>query len=368
MEKKPETHLGVIESLSLGFRVAATRPWLLAISVLLDLFLWLGPRVSVGPLVNRFLSALEIPPEMPPELIDMVAFSQETLGQIGSEWNLLSLLSRGIVTVPSFMAPGGIRSLAASPFGAGGQVLALGTIGSAVGWAVVAALSGLLLGGLYLLLIATEVRLLPIAARPAVADETDDGEELISEPDRPFWARLGRTWLSFLLLGLLLVVVSLLIIVPISLLSGVLALVSPSFAIGATSLLSLATFTIVMWASFVLSFTGEAIVYDQSRPLLAMWQSAFVVWRNLWPTMGLMLISYVIGAGFTFIWDRLASWIPAVGSGELQATTWGTIVGILGTAFMGVGLSAAALIYYANRRLVISAMPRIRVPGRPPPE
>jgi hypothetical protein len=41
--------------------------------------------------------------------------------------------------------------------------------------------------------------------------------------------------------------------------------------------------------------------------------------------LGLVLLSYVIGAGFTFVWDRFAN------------TTWGTAPGTLRTACIGAG-------------------------------
>ena len=87
-----------------------------------------------------------------------------------------------------------------------------------------------------------------------------------------------------------------------------------------------------------LALVPDAIVLDGVGLLQGFLRSASVVWRNLWPTLGIALLSYVIGAGFTLIWDRVA------------VTAWGTAVGILGTAYIGAAISAAGLAFYADRR------------------
>ena len=54
-----ETRLtGVIETLSNGYGVVNRHPWILLLPILLDLFLWLGPQVSVAQLVSRTLTVV----------------------------------------------------------------------------------------------------------------------------------------------------------------------------------------------------------------------------------------------------------------------------------------------------------------------
>ena len=325
MDEQTQTKLGVIDSLSLGFRMVARRPWLLLLPVLLDLVLWFGPRISIQPLVDSFLPLMQMPTAMPEDMQQMAALSREMLEQIGEHWNPLSLLARGVVTLPSFIANQVTQVSAGHPPAA----MQVGSFAAALGWGLLIGLMGTLLGGLYLTLIAGQLRRL----QPEKVDQTYE-----ASAGRSFLHRLGLTWLRLIVLALLLLGGVLFFIVPASLLGGVLSLISPTFAFSSVSLLSLVAGSIVLWVGFILHFVTDAIVLDEVGVLQALWRSLNIVWRNLWPTMGLILLSYVIGAGFTFIWDRVAS------------TIWGTAAGILGTAYIGAGLTAAGLAFYADRR------------------
>jgi len=326
MDEHVETKLGVIDSLSLGFQLVARRPWLLILPVLLDLFLWLGPRISLQPLFSRLiLPMLQMPDGLPEDIQQMITFSQEILQQMGEHWNLLSLLAQGVVGLPSFI---GSQVAVAAPWQPP-AALAVNSVGGALGWAVLTGLGGILLGGLYLWLIAAQLRRWRMDEIPA--DET-------ATAPPGFLRALALTWLRLLLLSLLFLGLILLVTLPISLVGGALSFISPTFAISSMSLLSMVTVSLGLWAGFIMFFVTDAIVMDDVGVLQGVWRSANVVWRNLWPTLGIALLSYVIGAGFTLIWDRIAN------------TTWGTAVGILGTAYIGAAISAAGLAFYRDRR------------------
>jgi hypothetical protein len=316
--------LGVIDVLSLGFQLALRRPWLLALPVLLDLLLWFGPRISVMPLVSQLSGLLQQPYGISEEMQQMADFSRQSLVQFGERWNLLGLLARGLASVPSFLAD----ALALLPSGTPRPAVEVSSVVEALAWGLPIALLGTLLGALFLTLIADQLR--------RTSPEMIDGGAAI--PESPWLVRLGLTWIRLILLSLMLLVGLLLLMVPLSLVAGLLALLSPTVGLGAAALLTMFGFPAVLWASFVLHFVSEAVVLDEVSALQAVWRSAGVVWRNLWPSLGLVLLSYIIGAGFTFIWDRFAN------------TTWGTALGVLGTAFIGTGLAAAGLAFYADRR------------------
>ncbi len=62
-----EVPLGLIDTLSSGFKVVQRRPWLVLLPVLLDLWLWLGPHWSIEPLTTGLLGLLaagNLPPEL----------------------------------------------------------------------------------------------------------------------------------------------------------------------------------------------------------------------------------------------------------------------------------------------------------------
>jgi hypothetical protein len=326
MDEQAETKLGVIDSLSLGFQLVARRPWLLILPVLLDLFLWLGPRISLRPLLGRLLLLLaQVPSDLSEDVQQMFTLSREMLEQMGEHWNLLSLLAQGVVGVPSFI---GSQIAVAVPWQPP-VAMPVSSVGGALGWGVLAGLGGILLGGLYLSLIAAQVR----------RWRMDETSEAAAQTDSPgFWRALGLTWVRLLLLSLLLLGIILVVTLPISLVGGVLSLINPGFAISSMSLLSMIAVSLGLWAGFIMFFVSDAIVMDDVGVLQGMWRSANVVWRNLWPTLGIAFLSYVIGAGFTLIWDRIAD------------TTWGTAVGILGTAYIGAAITAAGLAFYRDRR------------------
>ena len=56
MDSRPR---GIIDSLGIGFSLVARRPILLVIPLLLDLFLWLGPRLSISTIASEL--ALQLP-------------------------------------------------------------------------------------------------------------------------------------------------------------------------------------------------------------------------------------------------------------------------------------------------------------------
>jgi len=66
-----EVRLGLIDTLSSGFKVVQRRPWLILPPVLLDLWLWLGPRWSIQPLADSLLRLLS-PDNLPAEMAQMV--------------------------------------------------------------------------------------------------------------------------------------------------------------------------------------------------------------------------------------------------------------------------------------------------------
>ncbi len=50
--------MGPLACITTGFEVVARAPWLAVLPLLLDLFLWLGPRLSVAPILQDFKAFL----------------------------------------------------------------------------------------------------------------------------------------------------------------------------------------------------------------------------------------------------------------------------------------------------------------------
>ncbi len=147
---------------------------------------------------------------------------------------------------------------------------------------------------------------------------------------------LGRLlldrWLSFLGFAAIMVAIvtlgGLALIVPTMLLST--GDVAGSAIIGFLSLGLLAFLLVTM-------FVPEAIVIDGAGPLTAIRSSARVVFSSFWSAMGLFAISFMFSPGLLSIWNEIAG--DAVGLG----------VAILINAALITSLAIASLSFYRSR-------------------
>ena len=114
-----ESWQAVIDSLSAGYRFLGRRVELILIPVLLDLWLWLGPQLSVAPLDGGFLCAtMSGRPRMEGmPAIGPAGVAADAVGGSAQHSNLMDALVSGtLVHVPSLLATIG-------PTGAGTRVL-----------------------------------------------------------------------------------------------------------------------------------------------------------------------------------------------------------------------------------------------------
>ena len=194
-----ENRLGVIDSLSAGLNLITERPWVVAIPVLLDIWYWRGPRLSVAPLFTQIEQFLvqSMPATMPQGPIDFKTV-QEMLATLGQQSNLFSLLSATVLGVPSLMA-GGTSDAA-------GKIELHGWLAMA-GVGVLLMLAGLAIGCLYLTLILQ-----------GVDEERVENDILLS--------RAGILWVRVVGLLLLILFFAIALAVPFSLLLSLLTFVS----------------------------------------------------------------------------------------------------------------------------------------------
>ena len=96
----------------------------------------------------------------------------------------------------------------------------------------------------------------------------------------------------------------------------------------------------ILFATVHLFFAVDAIFVSRAGPLAAIQRSVVLVRRHLWPSVALMLLTWLILAGMGRIWDVVAS--------SLQSP-YGVALGILGNAYIASGLIAAGMIFYVQR-------------------
>lgn len=307
---KNEQRAGIIDTISLGYGLITRRPWLIALPVLLDLFFWLGPRLSMQPTVDAVTGLLAA---QGGENAGML----EALRRMGTQSDLFMLLA---VQVPSL-----IRWLdpTTSALPAMRPVVTLTSVLATFSVALLLLVAGLLLSMLYLAPIAQVVR--------------SGGADMLRAP------RLaGRAWLRLLLLVALLSGVGMVVIVPLSALAAVTALAGLNLLAPFSILLQVA----VIWLFIYLYFVINAILVSDVGPLQAIRNSIAVVRHNFWASLGLMLLSALIIEGLTRVF-RL-----------FTGTTVGIPLAIIANAYIGSGLAAASMIFYRDRLARLTTVKR----------
>jgi hypothetical protein len=315
--------LGIIDSLSAGYRFLGRHIELLIIPILLDLLLWLGPQLSVAPLFVQASSLYReaIPVQgAPPELTQMTGQFADILATAGQGSNLFdALVSQSLMHVPSLLIylgpqPGGLVYEITNPFLAAGLYLGLGIV-------------GVLIGVIYVNLLA---RRLPLGSGPKML------------PLGGMARMILRQWGLVLLFVLLLFVILLIGAIPTFFAAGLLSLLYLPLGSVVAVLFGGAVLIILFYLYFV---TAALVLDDLALPAAAV-QSFRLVRDNFWPTLGFLVLTSVIAVGFALLFRQFSS-----------LTSWGLLPAILANAFIGTGLAMALLVFYRTR--VLAATPSL---------
>lgn len=307
--------MGVIDSLSAGYRFLGRRIGLLAIPVLLDLWLRFAPQLTVAPLFARlaeFYRSLSSVEGITPELAQLVGQLADSIAQIGENSNLFSLLvSNSLLHVPGVAvvvgpAPGVAVQTLDSPLAVAMLALAF--------WLI-----GVCIGVVYLTLLA---RSLPLGNSPKLLSWSDSAKLIVRQ-----WALI----VAFVALtALSLIVVSMPVIFAITLVS----MATPVLGSGLAFLLSGLIFVVL----FHLYFVPASIVMDDLSLPAAVLKSVSLVRKNFWATLGFILLTNLISLGFALLASQVA-----------QLSSLGVYAAILVNAYIGTGLAMALLVFYRTR-------------------
>jgi len=306
--------VGIIDSLSAGYRYLGWRLYLLLIPVLLDLMLWFTPRLSIAPLFER-AARLYADPTLTQGLpADMITMVQEGLTKTGQGFNLLDfLVNSSLLHVPSLLVVLGPLS--------GAAIRTIGDPLRALGLFVLFSLLSLWVGVLFIDLLA---RQLPVGA----------GDKTLSF--QGFMLSSLRHWFKLVLFVILTTVCVLVVYVPVSISATLIMFLSPG--IGLFVLLLLSGLFFVLY--FYLYFVPAGLILDNLGLRAAVVQSFRLVRANFWSTVGFFLLTYLINGGFGLLFERLATYQPL-----------GTLASILVNAYLGTGMALALLIFYRTQLL-----------------
>ncbi len=310
-EEKP---LGVIESLQQGFTFLNHHLWLIALPIILDVFLWLGPRLSVSTLMDRFVGALFSQPDLPQEFATNFEVASESLKGLGVNYNLLSLLAGPLTGLPSLFARLDFRSLS-SPHGG---MIDLTSWQLVVMWLLILIPVGILIGSFWLTHVVFSLR----------------SERFLS---RAFFSRWGWIWLNINLYFIVLFVAIVLFSLLVGAVGAIFLLLFGTIGAALFSVLWVLFIGFSIWLSIGLYFVVTAISLDGVNLASAVWRSLNVVGRNALSTLGFLILVLLLMEGFSRIWM------------QLSAQTWGVVLSIIGNAYLGAAIVAASFLFYQSR-------------------
>ncbi len=332
--------------------MALCYPWPLAIPVIVDLLLWLAPRLSVGALLQRLFVGWEALAQAfytPAQLATMsepLALAREAVGQVGNNSNLAVALAGNWLSPLSALADVQASRLklisdgVLAPVGFG---LNLPAIASSPNrptpfetpsvW-----LALVIIIGLWLVSQVIAAVYFRWAAHGLASASKQDGSTVVAQTPDQLRVPLFPLALRFTGLGLVLGSVMLILRMPLALATA-LALLNSG---GGVSLLFVFSGGLVLWLTlwFLLAFffASEALALDGQPLWASLWQSMILARRNSMRVMGLVVLINLIMLGFRAVW------------GLIGQTAMGAMVAILGNAFLGTAMLYAIFVYYTSLR------------------
>ena len=291
-------HDGVIESVGTGFRVTNRHLRLLLVPIALDLFIWLGPRVSIEPLIVQLAGGSATDASVP-------AFDGVMAGVTGL--NLVGLLAMAMPSAVDIFALSGTLESAA-------------TVRS---WPMAIALSsvflaaGLLIGALY-----------RSAAVQGVVRDDDEG--WTGDDIRATFLEAAPRYIRLLLVIALLGTFAFFALA-LSYAGG------EAIAPGLGRLLLILSSGFILWLVFLFFLSEVAVFVSGTGALASLRASAEIVRAFFLPSLGLFAMLRTIDLGLGLLWGRM-------GESPLAIVT-----AIAANAHVATGLLLGAMVYYQNR-------------------
>ena len=382
---EPKPPVGVIESLSIGFETVVSHIWLIVIPVVLDVFVWLGPRLSVSSLSQRFTAIWAALQQQSaggaPSATDI-----QFLNDLSERLNVFSLFSTAPVGVPSLMVENLLTRLSQTqpPIFFSNSSWRLfswilnATLGSSAGlqeqpalintdwqiYVILMAIMFLLMNIVTLLtpglgasrfvgqslpgaaagwVVSSEWQFLLLSLGFTIAGlllsaiyMSQVGSVVREEKPKvgDVFRRSMINWAKLTALNVLFRAFAVLVGLPALLIIGVLQLVSPILA----GLFGSVLVTVFLWLMVYISFTMQSVVLQDRGVFGAIWDSVRLVQVSLLSVVGLLLTGFLLNWGMNYIWS-----LPSPDS-------WLTLASIAGHAFISTGLLAATFVFYKDRR------------------
>ncbi|MBI3977091.1 MAG: hypothetical protein HY331_02790 [Chloroflexi bacterium] len=295
--------MGVIDTLTAGFGAINRRPWMILLPVALDLFLWLGPRLTAGVVFRQALTAMQ-----------RFQVSTDTARQVGELTDSLSAANVFALLAWQLPSLAGSHSAQLADVLPGRAVVTLQSGGLLILVMVALALAGLAAASAYLTALAIVLR----------------GEDLTPVRFLVGWqTNFGR------LVGYLLLLAGGLLVfgTPAAIVLALAQVLSPALA----GILWMVVVAAGIWLWLYLFFVTFAIFVGGHGPLKAVERSVRLVAGHFWPAFGIFALIQLITVGTTIAW------------GLLLPNAVGALIAIVGNAYVLTGLTAGAMLFYRDR-------------------
>jgi hypothetical protein len=293
---------------------------LVAVPLLLDLFLWLGPRLSIEPVLVRAgeLLTTALTAEGTGIEVSQIQWVRLWLDQMMEQFNLFVALQPGpVIGVPSLMSSPMLlieEGGASWPLPHGRPEIVVTSAIAALAWSLGLAALGLGLNAIYM-------RAVGIAV-------IDDLAYPVNGPDGwiAVWQRIGGFVLSLIL-----------VFIPVSGIAGFLIALAGLISGYIAQVLLMTLVSFAFFFLFHLLFALPGIVQLRRQAFQAIRESILLTQGNILSVAGLILLILVVSDGLNVVWR-----LPAPSS-------WTMGVGIIGHAFISAALTSTLFIFYHER-------------------
>ena len=302
---------GLITSLMAGFDSVANHIAVILPPLLLDMFLWLGPRLQLKEFIQLFTNQMPSLASAFPSGFPDLETVRSFWTSIAEKFNLFVVLRTFPIGITSLLS---LKSINQNSLGLP-LSLDAGSFLGILTWVAILSILGWVSGALYFYWVSNVS--LKLEARPL------------------FKAINQAVLLSVIWTGLLIFLG-----MPALMIFSILTIISPT--LGQVALFVVAIF--LVWLVLPVFFSAHGIFALQMDALRAILNSLHMV-RFTLPNTGLFLMLFlVINQGLNFLWNT-----PSPDS-------WWMLVGILGHAFVSTALLAASFIYYRDVNIWLKAV------------
>lgn len=344
-----------IDALAAGLSLASRRLWLMIIPVVVDVMLWLTPRLSVEGLLTRLFTQWDVlvktiyTPAQLAQLGDAISYFHDSAAQLGQQVNLAIALTTGWLAPTSALASAQSNRLllisggVLAPAGIGLNLPSASPLGSPTGVIEIDSIWGALLviGGLWLLAQVLATSFLSLAALSLNGAEVRHGEKASltgPAPIRVVRPPFVRLFGLYLVLNLLLFVVLWLLRIPLAA-AAALAMIFNS-SLTAFLFVLVGGLTLWMTLSFLVSvfLVSDVMLIDGQGVWASIWQSIALTRSSGMRTFGFVILVNLLMLGARAAW------------GIIGQTPAGAVVAILGNGFLCTAMVLASMVYYDGLR------------------